>query len=299
MNRSPDIIDVATFQQVSMPSACQSGGCGCSDAGTPPPPAFGEVFVNGVEITAEAIAQEIQHHPAADAQTAWTEAARALAVRALLLQEAARLGIAAENDCDEAGRHETDDEALIRLLLEHEIVPETPSETTCRRYYDGNRERFRTPDLFDAAHILIEPEGEEPGQWAAAEVFARSLAADVNDDHQAFSKAARHHSACASAQQDGSLGQIRRGELVPEVQRAIEALGDGETGREPIRSRFGWHVVRLNRRLAGQNLPFDIVREKIADMLEARSWSMAATRYVATLASQGQVEGIIVGGIET
>ena len=80
----------------AMPSACQSGGCGGPSPALPPPVGFGEVRVNGVEIGPEAIAEEIQHHPAPDPQTAWTEAARALAVRELLLQEARRLDVVAE-----------------------------------------------------------------------------------------------------------------------------------------------------------------------------------------------------------
>ena len=70
-----------------MMSSCESGGCGGGpEPMIPPPPTFGEVRVNGVEIPPEAIAEEIQHHPAPDAETAWVEAARALAVRELLLQ---------------------------------------------------------------------------------------------------------------------------------------------------------------------------------------------------------------------
>src|SRR3546814_3832796 len=92
--------------------------------------------------------------------------------------------------------------------------------------------------------------------------------------------------------QDGSLGQIRRGELVPQVQASLEALAEGTTGRDPTRSRFGWHVLRLQRRIPGQTLPFDIVAPKIRDMLEARSWSLAAARYVAGVAAAGKVEGV-------
>lgn len=59
----------------------------------PPPPDFGKVRVNDVKIPPEAIAREIQHHPALDPTTAWREPARVLAARELLLQEAARLGV--------------------------------------------------------------------------------------------------------------------------------------------------------------------------------------------------------------
>jgi peptidyl-prolyl cis-trans isomerase C len=302
MSRRLDVINLGDPEQrraaPSMPSACESGGCGGGpEPVIPPPPSFGEVIVNGVEITPEAISQEIQHHPAPDAETAWVEAARALAVRELLLQEARRIGLDPELEADEAGRAEAEDDALVRMLLEEEVQPAQASQEECRRYYEANSSRFRTPDLFEASHILIEPEGEGEGVWAAAEARARAIASDVGDDPAKFAAAARAFSGCASSRQDGSLGQIRRGELVPTVQAGIEALVDGETGREPVRSRFGWHVLRLQRRIPGRIIPFEHARDKIADMLEARSWSVEAARYVAGLARRGKVEGVLIEGV--
>lgn len=298
MSRRLDVInlgDPAQRPQPQMMSSCETGGCGGGpEPLIPPPPTFSDVRVNGVEITPEAIAQEIQHHPAPDAETAWTEAARALAVRELLLQEARRLGLEADPERDETGRCETDDDALVRLVLEHEVIPARPGEQECRRFYDAYQERFRTPDLLEAAHILIEPESDDEAGWSAAELQARSIAEQVGNDAKAFAAAARAHSGCASATQDGSLGQIRRGELVESIQRGLEALGDGETGREPVRSRFGWHVLRLQRRLPGRTIPFEMAREKIVDTLEARSWSIQSARYVAGLAKRNTIEGIVI-----
>jgi peptidyl-prolyl cis-trans isomerase C len=296
MSRRLDVInldDPAQRPAPKMMSSCETGSCGGGpEPLIPPPPSFGEVRVNGVQILPEAIAQEIQHHPAPDAETAWVEAARALAVRELLLQEARRIGVAADPLTDETGRAEIEEDALIRALLEEEVEPAEPGEAECRRYYDANVDRFRTPDLFEAAHILIEPEGSDDQAWSAALELARAVIAEIGDDPAAFAKAARAHSGCASAQQDGSLGQIHRRELVPEVQPGLEALTDGMTAREPVRSRFGWHILRLHRRIAGRSLEFDMVRTRIADMLEARSWSVEAARYVATLAARNDVEGV-------
>lgn len=299
MSRRLDVINPGAMERrpPAMPSACESNGCGGPEPLIPPPPTFSEVRVNGVEITPEAIAEEIQHHPAPDAETAWTEAARALAVRELLLQEAHRLGIEAEPESDEAGRSEADDDALVRALLEQAVEPASPGEDECRRFYEAYQDRFRTPDLFEAAHILIEPESDDEAGWAAAEQRARELGRKAGNDANAFAEAARTFSACASAQQDGSLGQIRRGELVESIQRGLEALGDGETGRDPVRSRFGWHVLRLQRRIAGRTIPFDLARDKIADTLEARSWSIESARYVTKLAARGSVEGIVIEGL--
>ena len=300
MSRRLDVINLGDPEQHPAPkmmSSCERSGCsGGPKPLLPPPPTFGEVRVNGVEISPEAIAQEIHHHPAPDAETAWNEAARALVVRELLLQEAHRTGVSVNQAIDDAGRTEIEEDALIRGLLEDEVSPAEPSDVECRRYYDANVNRFRSPDLFDAAHILIEPEGPSEEAWSIALERARRLIREIGDDASGFAAAARTHSGCASAQQDGSLGQIRRGELVPEVQTGLEALVDGTTSKERVKSRFGWHVLRLHRRVEGQTMPFEVVRERIADMLEARSWSLEAARYVADLASRNHVEGIRIQG---
>lgn len=303
MSRRLDVINVAdpeTRPAPVMPSACESHGCsGGPEPLIPPPPSFGEVFVNGVEIDPEAIAREIQHHPAPDASSAWVEAARALAVRELLLQEGRRLGLDASPDEDDLGRTEAEDDALVTAVLDEGVQPAEAGEEECRRYYEAQIARFRTPELFEAAHILIEPEGQDPPHWLVAEQRARSIIAEVGDDPAKFAEAARAFSGCASRQQDGSLGQVRRGELVPAVQSALESLAEGATGDEPVRSQFGWHVLRLHRRIPGQTLPFDVVRPKIADMLEARSWSLEAARYVASLAARGDVVGVAIEGART
>jgi hypothetical protein len=103
-----------------------------------------EVSVNGVVIPRDMIAREVQHHPASKPVEAWLSAARALVVRELLLQQARRVGIAASPLSDEHGRRETDEDALIRQLIEREVKTPEPDEEICRRYYEQNRRRFRS-----------------------------------------------------------------------------------------------------------------------------------------------------------
>src|SRR6185369_918760 len=83
------------------------------------------VSVNGITIARDAIQREMQNHTAGKPIAAWQQAARALAIRELLLQEARRLDIKAEPASDDEGRRETDEEAMIRGLIEREVaVPE-------------------------------------------------------------------------------------------------------------------------------------------------------------------------------
>jgi hypothetical protein len=103
-----------------------------------------EVSVNGVVIPRDAIAREVQHHPASKPVEAWLSAARALVVRELLLQEARRVGLTATPLSDEHGRRETEDDALIRRLIEREIATPEPDEESCRRYYEHRKHLFRS-----------------------------------------------------------------------------------------------------------------------------------------------------------
>ena len=148
MSRRLDVINLADPEQrrpaPAMPSACETGGCGSGpEPMIPPPPSFGEVIVNGVEIEPEAIAREIQHHPAPDAESAWVEAARALAVRELLLQEARRIGLEPDPEEDEAGRVEAEDDALVRMLLE-EITGIKTVDPSLMTVYPDFLERINT-----------------------------------------------------------------------------------------------------------------------------------------------------------
>jgi peptidyl-prolyl cis-trans isomerase C len=139
-----------------------------------------EVSVNGVVIPRDKIAREIQHHPASKPIEAWLSAARALVVRELLLQEARRIGLAAKPLSDEHGRRETEEDALIRGLIEREIVTPEPDEASCRRYYEQRKRLFRSrkarePDLpFDqVAGRIADYLRESVRRRAVAQYIAR------------------------------------------------------------------------------------------------------------------------------
>ena len=115
----------------------------------------GKITINGVEISRAAIAQEMQHHPADKPGDAWREAARALAIRELLLQQARELALRPEPLTDTEGRRETDEEALVRGVIDHDVITPEPNAVACRRYYEQNLRRFRSPDLREVDHILL------------------------------------------------------------------------------------------------------------------------------------------------
>ena len=250
------------------------------------------IVVHGVEIPETLLAQEAQNHPSLSGAEARTAAGHALATKALLLRRAAELGLIPQAELDEDGREETAEAALIRAVLAAEVDVAPPTEAECRRVYDAQRSRFHSLPLYEASHILIEPVSAAEPDVEVARLTAVGLANALARRTRTFPELAREHSDCPSAATGGSLGQLRPGDLVAEVEAALLQLEPGQIAAEPVRSRFGWHILKLERRIEGRDLPFEAVVERIRLHLESRAWGVAASRYVLALAEAAEARGV-------
>jgi len=243
-----------------------------------------EIVVNGIVIPEREIARETQHHPAPSLEVAKRKAARALAVRALLLQQADRLGLAADAFAS--------DEDRIAAVIEREVRTPSADEQACRRYYAANLARFRSADLFEARHILLLISPGDPAAAGAVKSRAEQIIALLKRHPDKFADLAREHSACPSGKQGGNLGQITRGSTVPEVETFLLQIEPGQLCPVPIRSRYGYHVLRLERRVEGRQLPFEATHRKIAAYLEERVWRQAVRQYISILAASADIRGV-------
>ncbi len=256
------------------------------------------VFIGDREISVAAIAAEAQHHPAPDAEAAWTAAARALAVRQLLLDEAERLEIAGEGLTDEDGRQLTGEDARIEALIAREVQTPEADEDTCRRFYDLHPSRFRTAPLVEAAHILIEADPADDLAMGLATGDARTLIRQLQADPSRFEELARSKSACPSREHGGNLGQAQPGQMVKPFDEALFAMEPDSLCPNPVRTRFGVHVIRAGRRVDGRQLPFEAVSQAIADYLEEASYRRALAQYIAILAGRAKVTGVDLGAVD-
>ncbi len=119
-----------------------------------------------------------------------------------------------------------------------------------------------------------------------------TLLSHLEAQPQHFAELAREHSDCPSGAAGGNLGQLTRGDTTPEFEQALLALHPGETTATPVETRYGFHVIRLERRVPGRELPFEAVRERIAEYLVERSRRLAIAQYVARLAAHAQLGGV-------
>ncbi len=254
---------------------------------------FPDVTVNGETVPHEMVAAEAQNHtgPKGKPGVAWQKAAKAIAIRTLLLQEASRRGLVPEPAEVGPGRFETDEEALIRGLLEQAVVVALPSDDAVHAEWSRDPDRFRAPPLWEVSHILCacDPRDETAAQAAqarAADLCRRALA-----DPRGFARLASDHSDCGSRASGGALGQIGPGDTVPEFEARLRDLAEGEITAEPVVTRHGWHVIRMDACALGDRLPFEAVRQKIADAMEKAAWARAARAFVNQLVASAEISG--------
>lgn len=258
-------------------------------------PTVPRITVDGVMIDRKAIAAEMQNHPGGDAAGALREATTALIVRQVLLAEARRLGLAATPEADAEGRRETEEDALTRELIVREVPVPSADEETLRRYYDNNRRRFVAPPLYAASHILFAARRDDKTAFAAARDKAATLREQLVRQPQRFAEFAQDLSDCPSAKVGGSLGQISPGETTPEFEAALASLSPEDLSG-PVETRYGVHLIRLDRKMDGEQLPFEAVRDRIADYLTERVERRASAQYVSQLVGRARIDGFDLAG---
>jgi peptidyl-prolyl cis-trans isomerase C len=113
----------------------------------------------------------------------------------------------------------------------------------------------------------------------------------LRKDPERFAELAAELSNCPSGQQGGALGQLSRGESVPEFEREVFAGGEGLLPRL-VNTRYGFHLVAVDGRVEGRLLPFESVREAIALRLAGTVAERALQQYVQVLAAGAELEGV-------
>ncbi|MFY3704432.1 peptidylprolyl isomerase [Achromobacter dolens] len=241
------------------------------------------VTINGVELTDADMEQELPLH--ADAPNPMRAATTALVLRRVLRDEAARQGLDLASE----------DDAIGVLLERHAPAPEA-DEAACRRYYQANPQRFIVGELIEADHILFQV---TPGvNLDLLRAHAGAVLADLLADPSGFAEVARRQSNCPSAMVGGNLGQLGRGDTVPEFEKAVFALPAGGLLPQVLETRHGLHIVRVTRRIEGRLLPFEQVHESIASALAAASRDTAWRQYARLLVDRADVRGIDLGAAE-
>lgn len=125
------------------------------------------------------------------------------------------------------------DSILAKYWLNNFIKNET-SEENVKNFYNNYVKSFQKYTEINASHILVKTKNE-----------AVSIINKLNNKSQ-FSELAREYSIGPSAKNGGNLGWFGPGQMVKEFEKAAFLLEKGNISQKPIKTKFGFHVIKLN-----------------------------------------------------
>lgn len=168
----------------------------------------------------------------------------------LIAQAAAKAGL------DQSPSYKSRMEQVRTQLLVSEFVKDkVEAEVTdamVKARYDKDAAAYEPPEEMHARHILVKTEDE-----------AKAILADLAKGAD-FGKIAEEKSQDpGSAKNGGDLGFFAAGEMVPEFEQAAAALKPGEFTKAPIKTQFGWHIIKLEEKRKQPIPSFDQVKDQV------------------------------------
>lgn len=145
--------------------------------------------------------------------------------------------------------------ALLKSYALNKLISDVkPTEEELKKYYEEHKEHFKQPETRTASHILVETKEQ-------AEEALKSI-----EEGLSFEEAATKYSTCPSKEKGGNLGEFGRGQMIPEFENHAFAMEKGSIS-EPVKSEFGYHIIRLEEKNEEQVKNYDEAKEEITIQL--------------------------------
>jgi len=148
---------------------------------------------------------------------------------------------------------------LEQAVQERYLKDRQPSDQELRAEYEAQLSAMPKTE-YHARHILV-----------ATEPFAQKII-DRLDKGEKFDVLAKAESMDSSKNNGGDLGWFSPQRMVPEFAAAVEALKPGEYTRKPVQTQYGWHVIQLLETRAVTPPPFDTVRQRLVQVVQAKKF---------------------------
>ena len=199
---------------------------------------------------------------------------------------------------------------VLRISAETLAPTLAADSAEARAYYDKNTSRFARPERVKARHIIVmAPEKASPEEEQKAKTRIDELAARIKAGED-FAELAKAHSEDGSAAEGGDLGWFERERMVKPFADAAFALKKGEVS-EPLRTQFGFHLIKLDDRQDAGQTPFaeaeadiknqlglekaagklqDVLDEMLTAVINGKSLQEAGAAYKLTAESLGALD---------
>ena len=190
----------------------------------------------------------------------------------LMSQEAAKLGL--NKDADVVQQIELTKQQVLAGAYVQEYTKKHPiSEDQLKQEYDKLKAKLGDKE-YNVRHILVETEAE-----------AKDIIVQLGKKAK-FEKLAEKSKDAGSAQRGGELGWAVPGNYVPEFANAMLNLKKGEYTKAPVKSQFGWHVIKLDDMRDMKAPPFENVKPQLQQRMQQQSIQQA----ISELRAKAKVE---------
>jgi peptidyl-prolyl cis-trans isomerase C len=140
--------------------------------------------------------------------------------------------------------------------------PDGDYEQLAFEYYQTHPDEMLTPEKIDVSHILVST--KERTQEEALEL-ATSLSQQLEKDPLIFDDLVTEYSDDPSAASNaGKFHDVKRGDMVSEFEKMAFSLKEGEISA-PVKTKFGYHIIRLDARMAPEKISFELVKQRLMD----------------------------------
>ncbi|MCK5052440.1 MAG: peptidylprolyl isomerase [Candidatus Cloacimonetes bacterium] len=147
------------------------------------------------------------------------------------------------------------DMILTQLNVNNLMESVKVNDTEIKAHFETNKTKFSTPEQTDTSHILVDTEEE------CKEIHKKIVGNEIT-----FEDAAKAHSKCPSKEKGGNLGSYPKGQMVPEYEAVAFDLKKEEIS-EPVKTQFGYHIIRLNEKQEATEAKFEDVQQKAKEDL--------------------------------
>ena len=163
-------------------------------------------------------------------------------------------------------------------------------ETEMRDYYAANLAKYTEEESYRARHIFFKTgEKATPDEIKRTKTTALAVLADAKSGKD-FAELAKKFSEDPAARKDGGdLGSFKKGDMKPELEKAILALKPGEVS-ELVSTPIGFHIIKLEARIAGAIKPFESVKTEIEDILYRKKSEERFSQWAKELRSKASIE---------
>lgn len=173
------------------------------------------------------------------------------------------------------------DTILMNKVFGRELRPrEDMTDKELRERYDREKERYRLPERARLREIII----LKPDNAAALEQArqrAQSIATQAKGGAD-FTLLAKTASDAPTKDKGGDLGEVARGELLPELDKAVFNSTPG-TIIGPIEAKSAWHILKVESRLPSEVPAFESIKEKLRKDASDETWQRDYKAYIDTL----------------